>query len=118
MLQERMTLKHKNRSKWAKRILKRGLTVQDEGTRAAITEQLNQHALLTRKMNSLKDTSSSDEFSDDNDDADEEFSPGTEREDTFRLLNKAKENTLKAIEDEDELPKSGVFALPFMVNTY
>ncbi|XP_009417726.2 uncharacterized protein C57A7.06 [Musa acuminata AAA Group] len=112
--EERMTLKHKNRSKWAKRILKRGLTVQDEGTRAAITEQLNQHALLTRKMNSLKDTSSSDEFSDDNDDADEEFSPGTEREDTFRLLNKAKENTLKAIEDEDELPKSGVFALPFM----
>ncbi|WOL01312.1 hypothetical protein Cni_G10028 [Canna indica] len=112
--EERMTLKHKNRSKWAKRILKRGLTVQDEGTRAAIAEQLNQHALLTRKMNSIKDTSSSDESSDDDDSADDELSPGMKKERALKLINKAKENTLKALEDGDELPKSGVFALPFM----
>ncbi|OMO81947.1 Small-subunit processome, Utp14 [Corchorus olitorius] len=52
--EERMTLKHKNKSKWARRILERGLNAQDEGTRAAMAEQLNQHALLTRKMNTVR----------------------------------------------------------------
>jgi U3 small nucleolar RNA-associated protein 14 len=56
--QERMTLKHKNTSRWTRRIKKRGLSVQDEGTRAAIAAQLQQHALLIRKMNSMNDGSS------------------------------------------------------------
>ena len=105
--QERMTLKHKNNSKWAKRILKRGLSVQDEGTRDAITAQLQQHALLTRKMNSVKnDSSSSDESSDDGDDEDDDGS---------KLLNRGKEKILKVIEEDNVIPKSGVFSLPFMV---
>lgn len=111
--EERMTLKHKNSSKWAKRVLKRGLQAQDEGTRAAISDQLQQHALLTRKMNSMKDSSSSDESSDDDDD-DDELSPGEGRDKVAKLLNRAKEKTVKVIGEEDEMPKSGVFSLPFM----
>lgn len=105
-----MTLKHKNNSKWAKRILKRGLSVQDEGTRDAITAQLQQHALLTRKMNSVKDdSSSSDDSSDDNDDDEDESKLEA------KLLNRGKEKIRKVIEEDNEIPKSGVFSLPFMV---
>ncbi|PKA58421.1 hypothetical protein AXF42_Ash013927 [Apostasia shenzhenica] len=109
--EERMTLKHKNSSKWAKRIIKRGLKAQDEGTRAAIAEQLQQHALLTRKMNSMIENSSSDETSDDDSD---DFSPGSDREGVSKLLNKAKEKTIKVMEEEEDMPKSGVLSLPFM----
>ncbi|XP_020575501.1 uncharacterized protein C57A7.06 [Phalaenopsis equestris] len=109
--EERMTLKHKNSSKWAKRILKRGFKAQDEGTRTAIAEQLQQHALLTRKMNSMNENSSSDETSDDDSN---ELLPCSDSEGVSKLLNKAKEKTIKAMEEEDEIPKSGVFALPFM----
>lgn len=111
-----MTLKHKNTSKWATRVLRRGLQAQDEGTRAAISEQLHQHALLTRKMNTMKDGSSnsgSDDTSDE-DDADEN-SAVSNQDRTSKLLEKAKEKTLKILEEEDEEPKSGLLSLPFMV---
>ncbi|KAL6649907.1 hypothetical protein ACP70R_014131 [Stipagrostis hirtigluma subsp. patula] len=104
--EERMTLKHKNTSKWAKRILKRGLDVQDEGTRAAIAAQLQQNTLLTRKMNSMKDGSSSSEESSDDDEEEDESEA--------KLLNRGKEKILKVLEEDNEIPKSGVFSLPFM----
>ncbi|CAL4939314.1 unnamed protein product [Urochloa decumbens] len=103
--EERMTLKHKNTSKWAKRIIKRGLSVQDEGTRAAIAAQLQQNALLTRKMNSMKDDSSSEESSDDDED---------ENDSEAKILNSGKEKILKILEEDKEIPNSGVFSLPFM----
>ncbi|KAI3925417.1 hypothetical protein MKW98_015765, partial [Papaver atlanticum] len=106
--EERMTLKHKNNSKWAKRAIKRGLATQDEGTRAAISNQLNQHATLTRKINSMNDSSSSDDSSDFEDD-------DTDNDKPLELVNSAKEKTLKIIEEEDEAPISGVLSLPFMV---
>lgn len=108
-----MTLKHKNSSKWAKRIKKRGVNVQDEGTRAAIKEQLHQHALLTRKMNSMKEgsSSSSDEGSDYDDNVDDSSDQG----EASQLFEKAKEKTLQVIGEEDEEPNSGVLSLPFMV---
>ncbi|KAK9281752.1 hypothetical protein L1049_004657 [Liquidambar formosana] len=112
--EERMTLKHKNSSKWAKRILKRGLSVQDEGTRAAIAEQLHRHALLSRKMNSMKDSSSSSDDSGDEDD-DDEIAAGSDQDGASKLLAKAKEKTLQVLEEEDEIPNSGVLSLPFMV---
>ncbi|XP_058202992.1 uncharacterized protein C57A7.06 [Rhododendron vialii] len=111
--EERMTQKHKNSSKWAKRILRRGLDIQDEGTRAAISEQLHQHALLTRKMNSMKESTSSDDSSDEDDDID--ISDISDEGHAPKLLEKAKEKTLEVIEEEDEVPKSGVLSLPFMV---
>ncbi|KAG9152138.1 hypothetical protein Leryth_023156 [Lithospermum erythrorhizon] len=111
--EERMTQKHKNRGKWAKRILARGIDVQDDGTRAAISEQLQQHAELTRKMNSMRDSSSSDDSSDD--DGSDQISGDSDPEGALKLLNKAKEKTLEVVEGEEELPKSGVLSLPFMV---
>ncbi|KAJ1297193.1 hypothetical protein BS78_01G358800 [Paspalum vaginatum] len=103
--EERMTLRHKNTSKWSRRIIERGLTVQDEGTRAAIAAQLQKHAHLTRKMNSTKDDSSSEESSDDNED---------ESDSEAKILNRGKEKILKILEEDNEIPNSGVFSLPFM----
>lgn len=108
-----MTLKHKNSSKWVKRQYKLGLANRYEGSRAAIAEQLHQHAILTRKMNSMKDSSSSDEISD-GDESDEDLA-SSDLNNKAKLLAKAKEKTLKVIEDVDEEPKSGVLSLPFMV---
>ncbi|KAK4849568.1 hypothetical protein QYF36_026224 [Acer negundo] len=113
--EERMTLKHKNSSKWAKRILQRGLEAQDEGTRAAINEQLHQHALLTRKMNTMKDSSSSSGSDDSDEDDIDENSAGSDLEEASKLFAKAKEKTLKVLQEDDEVPTSGVLSLPFMV---
>lgn len=108
-MQERLTLKHKNKGKWAKRMIRRGLNVKFDGTKAAIAEQLQMNASLSRKMNSMKDGSSSDE-SDDED----ELNDGSDEDTPSRLIAKAKEKTLKALED-DEAPNSGLMSLPFMV---
>ncbi|VFQ78061.1 unnamed protein product [Cuscuta campestris] len=113
--EERMTLKHKNKSKWAKRIIKRGLSVQDEGTRAAVTEQLNQHAVLTRKMNSMNEGSSTSDDSSDEDDIDD--ISGSDGDIESKVLNKAKEKTLKALEEDEDLPTTGLLSLPFMVRS-
>ncbi|RDY08806.1 hypothetical protein CR513_06926, partial [Mucuna pruriens] len=111
--EERMTLKHKNQNRWAKRILQRGLNSQDEGTRAAIAEQLQRHAELTRKMHSMKGSSSSSEDTSDEDE-DDENSAGSDQDRAYKLLGKAKEKTMKVLEAEDEVPTSGLLSLPFM----
>lgn len=116
--QERMTLRHKSSSKWAKRIKERGFDVQDEGTRAAIAEQQHIHALLTRKRNSMRDSSSSSsssEDSSDEDDINENFA-GTDQGRASRLLQEAKEKTLKVLNEDDEVPNSGLLSLPFMAS--
>ncbi|CAA7033705.1 unnamed protein product [Microthlaspi erraticum] len=107
-VEERMTLKHKNTGKWAKRMISRGLNVKYDGTRAAISEQLQINEDLSRKRNSMNDGSSSDE-SDDED----ELNDGSDEDTPSKLLAKAKENTLKVVED-DEVPNSGLLSLPFM----
>lgn len=109
-----MTLKHKNQNRWARRVLERGLDNQDEGTRAAIAEQLRRHAELTRKMHTMKGSSSSSDDMSDEDDEDEN-SAGSDQDRTYKLLGKAKEKTMKVLEEEDEAPKSGLLSLPFMV---
>ncbi|KAJ6710515.1 U3 SMALL NUCLEOLAR RNA-ASSOCIATED PROTEIN 14 [Salix koriyanagi] len=109
--EERMTLRHKNQSKWAQRIVKRGIDAQDEGTRAAMAEQLHQHALLTRKMNSMKDSSSSDDSSDEEDN---ENSDGSDEDKAPKLLAQAREKTRRVLEEDDGVPDSGVLSLPFM----
>ncbi|CAH8350367.1 unnamed protein product [Eruca vesicaria subsp. sativa] len=107
-VEERMTLKHKNTGKWAKRMISRGLNVKYDGTKAAIAEQLQMNASLSRKMNSMRDGSSSDESEDE-----EELNDGSDEDTPSRLIAKAKEKTLKALED-DEVPNSGLMSLPFM----
>ncbi|KAK7264983.1 hypothetical protein RJT34_32598 [Clitoria ternatea] len=110
--EERMTLRHKNQNRWAKRILQRGLNSQDEGTRTAIAEQLQRHTELTRKMHSMNDSSSSSDDISDEDDG--EKSAGSDQDRAYKLLGKAKEKTMEVLEEEDEVPKSGLLSLPFM----
>ncbi|KAF3566105.1 hypothetical protein DY000_02010879 [Brassica cretica] len=105
LMQERMTFKHKNRGKWAKRMVRLGLNVKHGETREAMGEQLQMNAELSRKMNSMRDGSSSDE---------EELDDGSDQDTRYKLVAKAKEKTLKALED-DEVPNSGLMSLPFMV---
>ncbi|CAF1916118.1 unnamed protein product [Brassica napus] len=107
-VEERMTLKHKNTGKWAKRMISRGLNVKYDGTKAAIAEQLQMNATLSRKMNSMRDGSSSDESDDE-----EELNDGSDEDTPSRLIAKAKEKTLRALED-DEVPNAGLMSLPFM----
>lgn len=108
-MQERARLRHKNTGKWAIRTNRLGLNVKYEGTRAAMAEQLQINANLSRKMNSMKDGSSSDE-SDDED----ELTDGSDQDTPSKLIAKAKEKILKTLED-DEVPNTGVLSLPFMV---
>ncbi|KAL0668887.1 hypothetical protein Bca4012_031591 [Brassica carinata] len=107
-VEERMTLKHKNTGKWAKRMLNRGLNVKYDGTKAAIVEQLQMNANLSRQMNYMRDGCSSDERDDE-----EELRDGSDEDTPSRLIAKAKEKTLKALED-DELPNAVLMSLPFM----
>ncbi|ORE03944.1 Utp14-domain-containing protein [Rhizopus microsporus var. microsporus] len=90
--EERMTLKHKNTSKWAKRALARG--VQDEGTREAIMEQLRRGEELRRKI----EGSESEDDSDDHDDA--------------AILEEI--NSLKQDIEQDTQPQKGILSMKFM----
>lgn len=117
-----MTLKHKNTSRWAKRILKRGLQAHaNDGVREAIAEQLQAHNALTRKIHSANMSSSDDESSEEEGDGDSPLvDPASGLSSRTKLLTKAKAATLSALEGdaEAEIPTTGLFALPFMVRTY
>ncbi|KAL4364070.1 hypothetical protein GQ457_04G014860 [Hibiscus cannabinus] len=93
-MQERMTLKHKNKLKWVKRILKRGLNAQDEGTRAAMAD----HALLMKKINIVNDSSSSSTIA---------VIAVVMRITMFQMM-------IGHLKDE-ELPNFEVLSLPFMI---
>lgn len=58
--EERMTLRHKNTSKWVKRQLSRGETKRNPETRAAIEEQLRMHEELKRRQEGVMDLSDSE----------------------------------------------------------
>ncbi|KAL3929544.1 MAG: hypothetical protein SGBAC_012162 [Bacillariaceae sp.] len=65
-IQERMTLAHKNTSKWAKRLLKRGKNVDVE-TRKALSAQLKRGDDLRRKIIDNEEQCASDGASDEED---------------------------------------------------
>ncbi|MCO5573156.1 hypothetical protein L7F22_026922 [Adiantum nelumboides] len=118
--QERMTLKHKNTSKWAKRIIKRGLKAKEDGSREALAEQLRTHSALTRKIQSIDNAGSSDDNSNEMDTdsgSDVEISDSSvPTKGKSKLLAKAKVETLNVLEGdaEAEIPTTGLFSLPFM----
>ncbi|KAI3931042.1 hypothetical protein MKW92_027958 [Papaver armeniacum] len=97
-----LAFKQELRRAEAKRPMRRGLATQDEGSRAAISNQLNQHA----------DNSSSDDSSDF--EVDDDLEAVADQDGPLKLVTRAKEKTLKIIEEEDEAPKS-VLSFPFMV---
>jgi U3 small nucleolar RNA-associated protein 14 len=60
--QERLTLKHRNTSRWARRVLKRGLSLATEGQQDALHDQLRLGQQLRAKAASMheQDGSASD----------------------------------------------------------
>jgi len=109
---ERLTLKHKNTSKWAKRALQRGFQRLDDNTKLALSEQNQISESLKRKVNyqeESEDDSSSDEEIDD-------VEGNEENKVTQKINNKAKAEVLKLLEEnpDAEVPKKGLFSLPFM----
>lgn len=108
-----MSLKHKNTSRWAKRILKRGIKAHEDGSRDAIVEQLRTHSMLTRKIQSAGGSSSEESSSEEEEAA--EAGPAVGRK--SEILAKAKVQTLQALQGDGDadVPTTGLFALPFMV---
>ncbi|OAC99453.1 hypothetical protein MUCCIDRAFT_148871 [Mucor lusitanicus CBS 277.49] len=94
--EERMSLKHKNTSKWAKRALARG--AQDEGTRDAIMEQLRRGEELRRR---IEGDDSEDE------DSDEQLEDDSAYVDS--QLNKLKDEIA-----QDTQPTKGLLGMKFM----
>jgi U3 small nucleolar RNA-associated protein 14 len=92
-IQERMTLAHKNTSKWAKRILKRGKNV-DMDTRKALSAQLKRGDDLRKKMLDDADGSASDSDGED-------------------LVGSARK-VLADVENPVPMGKTGLFKLSFM----
>ncbi|CAJ2632013.1 unnamed protein product [Trifolium pratense] len=111
-VEERMTLKHKHNSKWLQRNKQRGLDKQDEGTRAAVIEHFQRHDELTRKINTMDSSSSSSDDSSDEDDDD--ITADSDPDKDNKILRKAKQKTLEVLEEDDEIPTSGLLSLPFM----
>lgn len=92
-MKERMSLKHRNTSKWAKRVLRRGKNV-DMDTRRALSEQVRIGDELKRKMQG--------HFSDDSEDEETD------------LLGKARAILAETEEDAHEEKKKGLFSMDFM----
>ncbi|KAI9491358.1 small-subunit processome [Zychaea mexicana] len=105
--EERMSLKHKNTSQWAKRALARGQ--QDEGTREAILDQLRRGDELRKKVHGGADGSDSDYNSDDDDsDGDDEGHQDAIANDLVKLQQEIDQ------EAQDTQPKKGLLNMKFM----
>lgn len=124
--QERLTLKHRNTSRFIRRALKRGGANQmDEGTKQAVAEQLRLGEELRQRVHRMKGATrgsdsetdaSDDESSGDSSSDEEENGQGTS---TGGLSSKAKAAALEILQghgglDGPDAPTEGLFALPFM----
>ncbi|KAI8906390.1 small-subunit processome [Gorgonomyces haynaldii] len=90
-IKERMSLKHKNKGKWAKSLL--GRDRNDEGSQKAIAEQLQKHEQLTRKIKDLDSEES---------DADIELEPV---QSAFESLDQM---------EDQEISTKGIMGMKFM----
>eukprot|EP00977_Amphora_coffeiformis_P010587 scaffold2492_cov129-Amphora_coffeaeformis.AAC.2 len=92
-MKERMTLAHKNTSKWAKRVLKRGKNV-DADTRRALSAQLKKGDDLLKRMKSRT-------AGEDDDDSDEDLAESARK-------------VLEDTEQDVDAPAKGLFKMAFM----
>ena len=136
--QERMLLKHKNTSRWAKRAIRKGLA-HLPGTKEAIAEQLRIGQELKRKIgiggegldgegdtNDANERGSETDASDASDDDDDErrgrrSGALTDAVAERQRLARAKTKTLRMLQDGEKTlenasgeEEGGLFALPFM----
>lgn len=95
-MKERMSLKHRNTSKWAKSVLRRGKSVDLE-TRRALSEQVRVGNELKRKMEGQYDADSDDDNDDDE-----------------ALLKQARDILADAANDSGVEERKGLFKLDFM----
>ncbi|GIL67776.1 hypothetical protein Vafri_21053 [Volvox africanus] len=114
---ERLTLRHRNSTRWARRALKRGQVQLDAGTKAALAEQLQLGEQLKRKIEGRKGKDNrSDDGSTSASDSEEDHSgnrsrgAGRVRSAALELL--ADGNIVDP--DGENAPKKGLLALPFM----
>jgi U3 small nucleolar RNA-associated protein 14 len=94
-MKERMTLAHKNTSKWAKRVLKRGKNA-DVDTRRALSAQLKRGDDLLKRMRSTAKGEGDSDSDDEN------------------LIEAARKVLAETEEQGDEQEDSGLFKLAFM----
>ena len=110
---ERLTLKHKNTSRFIRRAIKRGSQhAPDEGTRAVISEQLRLGEEIRRKVNALpsgKD-SSSESSDDDGDSSDDDRREAR----ASRKIQAAAREILDDDGNSGEQQEKGLLSLPFM----
>lgn len=105
---ERMSLKHKNTSKWAKHVLQHGAAHQAD-TRKAIAEQLHMGEELRRRAGALPGSGSEDEASESESDSDEDDEA---RE--ARLRKKAAGKIRGVLGEEEEGSAKGILGMKFM----
>ncbi|KAJ3010347.1 hypothetical protein HKX48_007451, partial [Thoreauomyces humboldtii] len=108
--QERMSLKHKNTGKWAKKML--GRHDENPETHKAVMDQLNRHDELKRRIRGIDSEDSEEDSEDEFDDVDGATQPAAIRQaalDGFDAIEKEMDNE----EGEADLAK-GVFAMKFM----
>jgi U3 small nucleolar RNA-associated protein 14 len=115
---ERLTLKHKNSSRWARRALKRGVDVMDAGTKAALAEQMALGAALRRRVEGRGSGSGSDGSGGSTSASDGEGGGGGGMSAKGRREAAAILSGLSAPLEEgagaEGGAKTGLFALPFM----
>lgn len=92
-MKERMSLKHRNTSKWAKRVLRRGGNIDVE-TRQALSEQIRMGDELKKKMQGA-------------------FG-GSDDEEDLDLISQAQNILSETEKNGDERENSGIFKLAFM----
>ena len=108
--EERLTLRHKNTSRWARRALKRGMANMDDGMKKALGEQLRLNEALRKKVEMAGSDSDSD--SEDDGGSSDEGGEGGGGKRTAR----AQAKVLRELEEDPDatLPEKGLFSLPFM----
>ncbi|PNW76852.1 hypothetical protein CHLRE_11g478966v5 [Chlamydomonas reinhardtii] len=115
---ERLTQRHRNTSRWARRALKRGKLEVDPGTKAALAEQIQLGQQLKRKIEGRRGSGSEDEG---DSDASTSASDGEGAGAGGRPGGRARSAALELLAgggavgaDGEEAPKKGLLALPFM----
>ncbi|CAI5734813.1 unnamed protein product [Hyaloperonospora brassicae] len=113
--EERLTLKHRNTSKWVKHQLRRGIHA-DDATRGAIADQLRRGEELRRKMNTVDD----DDLDGDDLDGDDADDDDEGEGDAASRLQKRLERQAKALvteidaDTEEAGKKRGLQGMKFM----
>ncbi|GMH32317.1 hypothetical protein BSKO_00151 [Bryopsis sp. KO-2023] len=112
--EERMTQRHSTKTRWAKRIMRRGLNIQDEDTKEAVLEQLRQGQELKKKIERMdaKDGTGSD--TDASESLAEEDSEDEGQPQSFKRTRKAALDVLEGKVVDGHTANKGLFALPFM----